>query len=404
MKPFTRILLLAGLAVLPLAAAAPAQAAKKMEVTVQDDSVFLYNSPYYNRDAAYLQLRALGATTLRMNVLWWMTMPREQAFSKRKPRSIDYDWSRWDSAIARARDFGIKVQLDLTGDPPRWACGRKLVPNECKGLKPKPRAFKQFARDAARHFKGRVLRYSIWNEPNWFTWLRPHKKSPLLYRKLYQAGYKGVKKGYRKGKVIMGELAPYAQKRRAIAPLKFLRAMTCVNKRFQRKRNAKKKCKGKLKLDGFAHHPYDFERPPDKRRKGRDNVTMANLGALTKTLNKMRKKRLIRPSKRRIPLYLTEHGYYVDRPETPKGRAQSERKRKRWTRKAFDMAQRNKFVKGMLYYVFISPPPGHPSGFFDLGLIETNGQPRGAYFALQRWVKSAAKDRRVKRPRRCRVC
>ena len=404
MKSFTKVLLLVALAALPFAAATPAHAAKKMEVTVQDDSVFLYTAPYYSRDAAYLQLRALGASQLRFNVLWWMTMPADQANAKRKPRNIQYDWSLWDAAIARAKDYGIKVQLDLTGDPPRWACGRKLVPNECKGLKPNARAFGQFAKAAAKHFGKRVKRYSVWNEPNWYTWLRPLKRAPLLYRKLYQKGYKGIKKGNKRAKVLMGELAPYGQRRRSMAPLKFLREMTCVNKRLKKTRKAKKQCKGKLKLDGFAHHPYDFDRPPTKRRKGRDNVTMANLGALTKTLDKMRKKRLIRPSVKKVPIYLTEHGYYVKRPETPAGRGLSEGKRKKYTVKAFDMAQRNGRVKQMLYYNLVSVPPGHPSAFFDLGLITTAGEETRAYRGLRKWARKAARTKRVKKPRRCRVC
>ena len=404
MKSFTKVILLVALAALPFVAVAPAHAAKKMEVTIQDDSVFLYGASYYSRDAALLQARALGASQLRMNVLWWQTMPAAQATAKRKPRNIDYNWSVWDSAIDRARDYGLKVQLSLAGDPPRWACGRKLVPNECDGLKPNPRAFGQFAKAAAKHFGKRVKRYSIWNEPNWYSWLRPLKKAPLLYRKLYQKGYKGIKKGNKRAKVLMGELAPYAQPKRSMAPLKFLREMTCVNKRFKKTRKAKKKCKGKLKLDGFAHHPYDFDRPPTKRRKGRDNVTMANLGALTKTLNKMRKKRLIKPSVKKVPLFLTEHGYYVKRPETPAGRGLSERKRKKYTVKAFDMAQRNKHVKQMLYYNFVSVPPGHPSAFFDLGLIRTSGEETKPYRGLQKWVRNAVRTKRVKKPGRCRVC
>jgi len=404
MKSFTTILLLAALAALVLLAPAPANAAKKMEVTVQDDSVFLYNSPYYDREVAFRQLRKLGASRLRLNVLWFLTMPEEQALARTKPARIDYDWGIWDTAIARAKQYGIDVQLDLTGDPPTWACGKNLPPNECDGFKPKTKQFKAFTRAAARHFGKRVKRYSIWNEPNWHSWVRPHKKSPRIYRRIYQAGYKGVKRGNRRAKVLMGETAPYFRPKLAISPLQFIREMVCVNKRFKRIKGAKRKCPGKaLKLDGYAHHPYDFTVRPDKRRKRRDDVTMANLGALNKTLNKLRKKRLIKPSKKKIPVYLTEHGYYVKRPETPRGRGLSDRKRAKWTVQAFNIAQRNARVKGMLYYVFVSPPPGHVSGFFDLGLIATDGTERRPFTALQNWSQAAIADGRVKRPGRCTV-
>ena len=398
MKPI-RILLLVAVAVLPLAAvASPAHAAKKMEVVVQDDGVFLYQS-HYNRDQAFRQLRKLGASQLRINVLWWQTMPNAQALARRKPRRINYDWSAWDSAIKRAKDFGIKVQLDLTGDPPTWACGNKKAPGLCDGYKPNVKAFGQFAQAAAKHFGRRVTRYSIWNEPNWFTWLAPLKSAPLLYRRLYQAGYTGIKKGNRRAKVLMGELAPYAQKRRAMAPLQFIREMVCVNRRLKKTRTARRDCKGgPLKLDGFAHHPYDFDRAPTKRRKGRDNVTMANLSALPALLDKLRGKRLLRPSVKKVPIYLTEHGYFV---KTTRRIAES--KRRKYTVKAFDMAQRHPRVKQMLYYILVSPPADSPSAFFDLGLIAQDGTERGAFSALMKWVRQAAGSGRVTRPGRCRA-
>jgi hypothetical protein len=398
MKPVARILLLAVLTMLPLVAASPSHAAKKMEVVIQDDGVFIYKS-HYDRDAAYRQLRKLGASQLRMNVLWSQTMPNAQALARSKPRTVNYDWSLWDDAIKRAKDFGIKVQLDLTGDPPRWACGNKKAPGSCDGYKPNAKAFGQFAQAAARHFGNKVTRYSIWNEPNWFTWLAPLKSAPLLYRRLYQAGYAGVKKGNRRAKVLMGELAPYAQKRRAMAPLQFIREMVCVNKRLRKTRTAKRDCKGgALKLDGFAHHPYDFNVAPTKRRKGADNVTLANLSALPALLDKLRAKRLLKPSVKKVPLYLTEHGYFVKTT-----RRIPESKRKKYTVKAFDMAQRHPRVKQMLYYIFVSPPADSPSAFFDLGLIGTDGTERGAFTALMGWVRKAAGSGRVTRPGRCRA-
>jgi hypothetical protein len=399
MRSSIKLPLLLALVLVPLGTALPAEAARKMEVTVQDDAVFLYRD-YYDRDTAFRQLRDLGASQLRLNVLWWQTMPAAQALARSKPGRIAYDWSRWDDAIARAKDFGMKVQLDLTGDPPRWACGRKLAPGDCDGLTPNTSHFKQFAQAAARHFRGRVSRFSIWNEPNWTTWLRPHKKAPLIYRKLYQAGYAGVKKGNRGADVWMGELAPYFQKGLAIAPLDFIRRMVCVNKRLERTKTAKRDCKGgALKLDAFAHHPYDFTVPPTKPRRNRDDVTMANLDALTGLLDRLRKKGLLRPSAKKVPLFLTEHGYFV------KGtRRVSEAKRKKWTVKAFDMAQRNPRVKAMLYYVLVSPPANHPSAFFDLGLISNGGKPRGAFHALKGWIQQAAAAGRVKRPGSCSAC
>ena len=375
-----------------------------MEVLVQDDGIFLYKGSYYDRERAFQQLRKLGATRLRVNVLWYHAMPSAQAQATTKPARIDYDWSRWDDLIARAREYGIGVQLDLTGDPPTWACGIKLPPGTCDGYRPDAREFLWFAYAAAAHFGDSVTRYSIWNEPNWYTWLRPHREAPLIYRGLYQAGYAGIKAANPAAQVLIGETAPYFRKGLAMAPLDFIRKMVCVNKRLKPIKDARRKCPGgPLKLDGYAHHPYDFTVRPDKPRENPDDVTLANLDALSKSLDALRKKGLIAPSVTKIPLYLTEHGYYVKRPETPRNRGLSDTRRAKWTVRAYDIAQRTRRVKAMLYYVLVSPPPDHGSGFFDLGLIATDGTERLPFFALQSWIQAAVADGRVKAPAACSV-
>ena len=58
--------------------------------------------------------------------------------------------------------------------------------------------------------------------------------------------------------------------------------MVCVNKKLKRIKGAKKKCPGKLKLDVFSTHPYDFEHKPTKKRDNPDELTIANIGQLPK--------------------------------------------------------------------------------------------------------------------------
>src|SRR5262249_39195458 len=86
--------------------ASAAQAAKGMEVTFQDDAIFVQNQGYYPRDAAYQRLQELGVRRLRFNVIWANYNPRQL-----------------DDAIATARAHGIRVQLTLTGPAPRGAAG-----------------------------------------------------------------------------------------------------------------------------------------------------------------------------------------------------------------------------------------------------------------------------------------
>jgi hypothetical protein len=406
MKSLTRILLLAALASLMAlpALTAPAQAAKKMEAALQDDGVFIFNADI-GREAAFARAYYMGATTIRMNILWWQAVPTSQRNQTSVPSNITYNFGIWDTAIARAKAWGLKVQLDLAGDPPAWACGNKKVPYACDGYKPNVRLWKGFVKAAARHFKGKVKRFSLWNEPNWYTWISPHKKAPILYRELVQAGYKQIKRVSKKMEVVAGELAPHFQPGISTPPLQFVREMVCVNKKLKRTKNANRKCgKKPLKFDAFSTHPYDFEHKPTFERDNKDEVTVSNLPALTKLLDKLRKKGLIKTKKKRFPIYLTEHGYMVQNPQVKPARQTPESKRKRRIVKAWKIAQGTPRIKEMLHYDFVSPPPGSPDGYFDMGLLTNSGAVRESYTKLGEWILDARADGKIARQRSCSAC
>ena len=399
MKPLARILLLIALVALASVAASPALAGKRMEVALQDDGLFVFGkSP--DREAGLSRARALGATNIRMNILWWQAVPASQRNQTTVPSNITYNFGAWDTAVARASAWGIKTQLDLTGDPPAWACGSKAPPYACDGFKPSIPLFEHFAAAAAQHFKGRVSRYSIWNEPNWYTWLSPHDEAPILYRNLYRAGYNAIKAVDPGAEVVMGETAPHFQPNISTPPLQFIREMVCVNKKLKRIRGADEKCTGgPIKLDAYATHPYDFTHKPTKRLENPDELTMANIGRLPKLFNKLRKKGLIETPKKRFPIYLTEHGYFIGG-----RRGVPERKRAEWIVQAWQMALEAKRVKQMLHYVLISPPASSPSSYFDMGLIAQNGTPRASYFALQNWIQQAVAAGKLAQPGPCSAC
>ena len=395
-----RLLLVSALAALPLVATTtPAQAGTQMEVALQDDGVFLYNE-HYDTDAAYRRLRDLGVTHLRMNILWWQTVPASQRTQTSVPANIQYNWSIWDAAIARARAYGIQVQLDLTGDPPAFACGNKQAPYACDGYKPDEALFAQFVGATVAHFRGSVSRFSLWNEPNWYTWISPHDEAPILYRRLFQAGYAAAKAANPSAEIVLGEFAPHFQRNISTPPLQFVREMVCVNKKLKRIKDADQKCTGgPLVFDAMSTHPYDFTNRPTKPRPNRDELTMSNINALPKLLSKLRKKGLIAPTTRKFPIYLTEYGYFV-----AGRRGVPESRRKKWIVKAWQLAEDAPRVKQMLQFVLVSPPADAPSSFFDMGLISTTGVLRPSYEALRGWVQNAAATGGVIRPGPCSAC
>jgi hypothetical protein len=248
----------------------------KLEIALQDDAVFLKRD-YYNRETALKQAQDLGVTRLRVLVIWNRLMGA-QANQKTKPSTVHYDWSSYDSLIDDAARHGIRLQLNLSGPAPAWATGDHKV-----GIvRPDAKAFGEFAAAAARHFKGRVDLYSIWNEPNYVGWLAPLHAEPALYRQLYTAAYSAIKTADPGAKVLLGETAPYSESHRAMAPLEFLREVLCRNQIYA----PVKQCPP-LRADGYAHHPYEFANPPAAPYPGADNVTMGTLNRLTSALDRL---------------------------------------------------------------------------------------------------------------------
>ncbi|MFL5827792.1 MAG: cellulase family glycosylhydrolase [Thermoleophilaceae bacterium] len=342
-----------------LGAAGTAHAAPGMEVALQDDAVFLYRS-YYDRDAAFQQARALGVTRLRVNMLWDRALGA-QARLARRPAQLQYNWGPYDSVVDAAAAYGIRVQLTVAGPAPAWATGNHVV----GPTSPNAARYGGFMRDVATHFRGRVDRYSIWNEPNWRGWLNPQRKAPALYRNLYVAGYRAVKSADPAAQVLIGELAPLGRRGTAISPLAFVRGITRH---------------GKLRADGFAHHPYSMKYGPSERPGSRDDVTLGSLPRLSGMLHRLAKsRRLSTPSGKPLPLYLTEWGYFARGPRTV-----PMQKRVAFVRKSFDIAQRTPGVRQLLQYLLVQPQHGVS---WDTSIVSPGGVASPTFNAIWGWAQ-----------------
>jgi hypothetical protein len=409
----TRIAISLGLlvALIAVLAGAPkAHAAKGMEVTLQDDALFL-NDQYagaggISRDQGFGLLPGIEVSRLRMNMTWALANVQTQRNSTSKPATPSYDFARWDAAVAAAKAKGYKINLTLIGPAPAWAAGDKKI-GSAGTVKPDAKAFGAFAAEVAKHFKGKVDTYSIWNEPNHRGSLQSKSGSatgnPGIYRALYDAGYKAVKKSDSKAKVWFGELAPYPPKKGvAIAPLAFLRQMFCLS---SSNRPTKGRCPT-LRADAMAYHPYDFDQPPNRKfnpklHKGitstdaKNSVTMANLPDLTKLLDVLAKnKRLVKTrGSGGLDLNLTEFGYFAKN-DGSKVKVFPAATRAKYLVQAFTIAQKNSRVKSMLQFLL----PSYPSGLFrfDTSIVNMNGSPTASYTALSKWAKADVKKKLIK--------
>jgi hypothetical protein len=381
-----RLLLLVPLAL--AVAAPPANAAKGLEIGLQDDGQLLSDNPLVRQNALE-HARALGATALRTNLHWAKVVSDPEAAAAPAPPT--YDFERVDRMVDEAAAYGIRVQITITGPAPAWASGDGKVST----VRPDPVRFGEFAGAVAAHFRGRVRAFSIWNEPNWHRLLVPEsicadvrvakpkrkrggkgrkatvarrqcvKTAARLYRGLYQSAYAAIKTADPAVKVWIGETNPYVNRRKmSTAPLAFIRQMVCADK-------IVRGCTGgALKADGYAHHPYAFDRAPNKPFPGRDNVTLGSLGQLRAQLKALRSKLQVAGGS----IYLTEFAYY-----SSGAGALPTNKRAAYTRAAYELALKAPQVRQLLHYQIVDPAG---SVLWRSGLVSESGAQFPAYKAL----------------------
>jgi hypothetical protein len=370
---------LAALALLVPAASAPAA----LELGVQDDPLIVRLPTAFGGfgadrllaparvDAA---LRRLSVDTVRINVPWARVAGERPA--------DPLDLGLYELAVDRVRASGRRVQLTLSGPAPRWATG-----NGVEGAwRPDARRYAAFARAVAARFRGRVARYAIWNEPNWWTLLRPRRVAPRLYRALYRRGHQAVKAADPGAAVLFGELAPIGHRRAATAPLRFLRRVTCSDAAWRRTRRCPR-----LVADGFAHHPYTLTSRPEYPGRSRDDVTTGSLHRLTRALDRLARRRaLATPAGRPLSLYLSEWGYRAGRLSRVR-----EPKRSAYIRRGLAIAARNRRVRQIVWYQLAAPPP-RVGATWDSGLLDHRGRRRPAFRAVRAW--SALRPKRPAPP------
>jgi GH35 family endo-1,4-beta-xylanase len=341
-----------------------------MEVAVQDDPAFVSEITLRRRKALKLASR-LHVTRIRVNLPWDAIV--NKARSRKRPKHRHYDFTSYDALYNAAARHRMKLQVTITGPAPRWATGN----GEVGCYKVRLQDYEHYVRAVIRHFRHHVDRYSIWNEPNFKSWNSPIKGSAERYRKMYLAAYKIIRRYDKKAKILIGETSPYGKKGTSTSPIKFLRGVAKG---------------GKLKADGYAHHPYDYVHGPHWPSPHDANASISGLDNLTEALDKLgREKKLTTRRGRPLDLYLTEFGYMASGPyKKPTS------KRAHYLPDAFDIALRNPRVKEMLQYG-LAPPPKY-SDFFDMSIVTKKGQPTKVFKAFASWADRQAKARAIALP------
>jgi hypothetical protein len=322
---------------LALAAAIPAAAPARFQIGIQDDNAFVSGS-IFDRARAFSYADRLGATWLKVTLGWdgYRTL----------------GFRPYDVAINEALFRGWTVQLMITGSP--WYSSRgSYLPNK----NPRPGRFGTFVATVVRHFRGRVKYYSLWDEPNLFLYLGPHRRAHVIYRRLFRAGYRAAKRADPAARVLIGEMAPGRRS------LDFLKRVTDL---------------GPMVADGFAHHPYQFTVVPPGRPEKR-YLGISNTAQVAATLRRLAAaRRLNTPAGGRLPLYFTEFGY--PRPGSYYG-AFTETQRARFAVAAFRLAKRQG-ARVMVYYQLYRQSGAARRSLWDTGLLSPGGFEFPIYQAL----------------------
>ena len=421
------------IAVLALAAT-PAQAAKNLEISLQDDPFLAYAGAQQQRDALD-KIKALGVDRIRVTVLWRFLAPdpaasKRPAFDATDPGQYPITrWEHYDNLLREAARRGIGVNLNVTGPSPTWANKKAPRRDVQDTYEPSPKEFGQFVTAVAKRYSGtytivqglgayalpvtlpRASFWSIWNEPNQSGWLTPQWKSagrgrfveraPALYRSLLDAAWDALQAtGHKRDTILIGETAPGGIDakgvKKRLKPLVFLRALYCVDARLKRVRGSRAKALGcpargfakanpaLFKATAYGHHPYELLLPPNLATRDRNNVNLAALSRLTKTLDTALRRH---GSRRKLPLQLTEYGYQTA-PDPLAGRVVTLDRQAEWLNHAEYIAYRHPRVKSLSQFLLYDDATKPLSLTFQSGLYSASGQakPALAAYAMPLWV------------------
>jgi hypothetical protein len=365
------------IAVLVAMLAVPAAEASTKQVTILQDDVRLRHDTAATLD----EFAALGADVVKIGLSWEEVAPD----GRRKPSGFDgsdpaaYNWGNYPQVIDAISARGMQPFVNIVGLAPTWASKR----GGRRGTnRPSSKEYGLFVEAVGKQLPNVDL-WSLWNEPNLYSWLSPQRRSgtpvsPSIYRNLYVAGHAGLERsGHDGDTILLGELMPRGgTSSKKIPPLDFLREMVCLDRNFRQYRGAaarKRGCKkvGRIPTSGLAYHPYTLANGPSVREPVAGDAAIGQLSRVTRTLDALARRGKL---PRRTPIWITEFGYQTKPPDpfaTPIKRAAGLMDESEW------IAYRNSRVSSYSQYTLRDAPS------WQAGLRFANGRKKqGVYEAF----------------------
>jgi hypothetical protein len=366
------------------------------------------------------QLQRLGADRVHVYMSWSSLAPDSQSpqrpsFDATDPAAYSaVAWAPYDAVVRGLAARHMDIDLALAGSVPRWAqaAGTKQQLAE-SDWKPDAADYGEWARAVATRYSGqytppgqstplpRVNFWSIWNEPNLGTFLAPealHPGSPIevaprLYRGLVDAAWTALHAtGHGADTILIGEMAPTGVLHgvgvfNVMPPLRFLRALYCVDSNFRELRGSAATARGcpataagsarfaaqnpgLFHAAGFADHPYPQGLPPDQHTPdSADDAELVQIPNLERLLDRVNR---LYGSSTRFPIWSTEFGY-VTRPPNTLGGAVPIKTAALYLNWAEYLTWEHPRIKSYDQYLLNDPPT--PNGFVS-GLKTADGKPK----------------------------
>ena len=131
-------------------------------------------------------------------------------------------WDKFDYIVDAAERHGLQVIARLDR-PPDWARETGTTPQS------PPKDFAAYARfvgEVAKHYKGRIRYYQIWNEPNLTEEWGGNPVDPWAYVELLKAAYRSIKRADPNAYVLSAPLAQTVERNQAhLSDVAFLEEM-----------------------------------------------------------------------------------------------------------------------------------------------------------------------------------
>jgi len=373
------------------------------------------------------ELQRLGVDTVHLYLHWADVAPDPSSrvrpsFDANDPAAYPASgWAVFDTIVGDVKARGMGIVLNLIAPPPAWASARGAPdPRKQPQWRPSAAEFGQFVHAVGTRYSGhytppgaprplpRVGFWAIWNEPNLGFQLAPqavpHTKielSGMIYRGLVDAAWSALQAtGHGHDRTLIGETGPAGATFAdapglfgAMAPLRFLRALYCVDAAYVPLRGAAARQRGcpttaagsaafaaahpgLFHASAFADHPYSQglapnQAPPDEP----DYAELPQVPTLERTLDRLQR---VYGSATRFPIYSTEFGYQTTPPDQEAGTV-SPATAAYYLNWSEYLTWRDPRLRSYDQYLLGDPP----NGVFASGLKYANGTPKPGYDAFR---------------------